>query len=142
MTTIKISLGLNVQVENGPQISFSNPLQVDAYDHLDIELPAKPAGAAVEKEVDLQPSAAERVKFLLIKPKISPVTNLEYKVSDGTDDTSVIALDEPHLYSAGMIKKLFAKRDGTTIHPKVLKFTNKNEKPIAIEILVGRDATS
>lgn len=159
MTTITINLDLTVQVENGPKIDFSNPQKVQAYGKLDIEVPAKTGGTAKTVKVDLQPSATDKVKFLLIKPKVFPVKNLQYTVSDGTTvvgtkpdgtagnidkETKAFVLKEPHLYSEGMMT--FVTHDQVTtrveIDPKVLKFSNNSDQSIAIEILVGRDATS
>ena len=146
MTTIKINLSLTVQVESGPQLACPINLQVQAYGKLDIEVPAATTTAGTTTSgtanVDLQPSAGNRVKLLLIKPNVTPVTNLAYIVSDGDPTsekkTGSIDLNEPHLYTADMIA-LFKTATGERIDPKVLKFTNDNDKKIAIEILVGRD---
>ena len=127
---------LNVQVEGGPQIVFSNPKrEVEAYGKVGVTL----EDIAGLQDVDIQPSPAAQVKFLLIKAKVAATeTNLTYKVSNGTvaDDTEAIVLNEPHLYSEGMI--------GTFLPdpPKLLKFENGTGKEVVIEILVGRDATT
>ena len=159
MAAITISLDLTVQAENGPRIDFSNPQKVQAYDRLDIEVPAKTDGSPGTANVALQPSVASLVKFLLIKPKVLSIQSLQYTVSDGTQvagtkqdgttgmidkETAPMDLSEPHLYSEGMMK--FITNASATarakIDPKVLKFSNNSDQSIAIEILVGRDATS
>ena len=156
MATITIGLDLTVKVEDGPQIAFSNIKKMEGYGALDIEVPAK--GATKVDLVELQPSQAAKVKFLLIKPKVSPVKVLNYTVTDGTEvvaksdptkkidhETDPFALKEAHLYSEGMMTFITnneakdQSKNRVKIDPKVLKFSNSSDKSIAIEILVGRD---
>lgn len=136
---------LSVQVEGGPKITFANPRRVvEAYDKIDVIVPTD-ASSTNPQIVEIQPSAAAQVKFLLIKADVEAgETGLTYKVSNGVssdsttptrDETGDIVLNEPHLYSEGMIKALLPDS------PLVLEFTNVTEGKVAVEILVGRDAT-
>ncbi len=75
---------LSVQVENGPNIKFSNPRRVvEAYDKTDVIVPDS-ASSATPQIVEIQPSDADQVKFLLIKADVAADgTALKYKVSNG-----------------------------------------------------------
>lgn len=134
MTTINWSF--NIQVAGGPQIALSKSKSVEAYDKIEVVIDPVGKGGA-EKVVDIQPGGAAQVNFLLIKSNL--YTELTYTVSDGTKNSSPIALDEPQVYlGVGAISLL-------NVAPKSIKFKNENttdsNKKAEIEILVGRDAT-
>lgn len=135
-----INLALNVQVVGGPTVLISKSKSVQAYDKIEVAI--EPGS---EKSVEIQPGAADKVSFLLIKSSVysSEQSLLTYRVNDGTlnnfpdsNDPSKppIALDEPHLYFGLGAVSAFG------LAPKILKFTNSTGTPAAIEILVGRDA--
>jgi hypothetical protein len=134
-----INLALNVQVVGGPTVLISKSKSVQAYDKIEVAIEA-----GSEKSVDVQPGAADKVSFLLIKSSVysSEQSVLTYRVSDGNSDfpdstqpaKPPIALDEPHLYFGLGAVSAFG------LAPKILKFTNSTGTPAAIEILVGRDA--
>ena len=132
-----INWTLNVNIPGGPSISGSKPLDVEAYDVIELEIPKKQT-----TEILIEPSENTKVKFLLIKAEPSGDL-LSYQVSDGTKHTEDIVLDVPmHIYiGTGCVKAL-------QYSPKSLSFTNgmKNDKdedvPVSLQILVGRDATS
>ena len=122
---------LNVQVAEGPKASASNSLQVEAYDKIDVTVPAKAAnpGAAT---VDVQPGGAAQVKFLLVTSSVYDA-NLTYKVDGGPS----IALDAPLvLLGAGAVGLL-----GATQKQFVFSNAIASSKAAQINILVGRDAT-
>jgi len=134
-----INLALNVQVVGGPTVLISKSKSVQAYDKIEVVIEA-----GSEKSVDVQPGAADKVSFLLIKSSVysSEQSVLTYRASDGTSDfpdstepaKPPIALDEPHLYFGLGAVSVFG------LAPKILKFTNSTGTPAAIEVLVGRDA--
>jgi hypothetical protein len=131
---------LNIQVVGGPTVLISKSKSVQAYDKIEVVIEA-----GSEKSVDVQPGAADKVSFLLIKSSVysSEQSVLTYRVSDGNSDfpdstqpaKPPIALDEPHLYFGLGAVSVFG------LAPKILEFTNSTGTPAAIEILVGRDAT-
>jgi hypothetical protein len=134
-----INLALNVQVVGGPTVLISKSKSVQAYDKIEVAI--EPGS---EKSVEIQPGAADKVSFLLIKSSVysSEQSLLTYRVNDGTSDfpdstqpaKPPIALDEPHLYFGLGAVSAFG------LAPKILKFTNSTGTPAAIEVLVGRDA--
>ncbi|QZZ18797.1 hypothetical protein J5X98_15170 [Leptothermofonsia sichuanensis E412] len=137
MATVNVTL--NVQIVGGPQVLITRAKSVEAYDK--IEVTVEPG--AVNQVVEIQPGAASRVNFLLIKSTLysqdDPARRLTYIVSDGTTDSGAIALDEPHFYLGRGAVSVF-QRD-----PIILKFSSTYAANPAnratIEILVGRDPT-
>ena len=130
-----INLALNVQVVGGPTVLISKSKSVQAYDKIEVAI--EPGS---EKSVEIQPGAADKVSFLLIKSSVYS-SDIKYVVKESKDEEAdpltAIALDEPHLYlGKGAISALGKS-------PKILQFTNSTttKTPAAIEILVGRDAT-
>ncbi|RCJ29418.1 hypothetical protein A6770_22055 [Nostoc minutum NIES-26] len=135
---ISIDWSLKVQVNGEEEISTSEGNYVEAYQRIEVEIP--PGGS--EKVIDLQPSSAAKVSFILIKRATydSNDDKLTYKVSNGdaTKDSKVIVLNGTHIYTKGILSSLFPD-------PKILKFTNNHPvndttKKIPIQILLGRDA--
>jgi CRISPR/Cas system-associated protein Csm6 len=136
MTTINLTL--NVQVAGGPKdvLSLPKPIAVEAYDKIEVTI--KPG---TQQTVAVQPGDAPQVNFLLIKSSLFG-PEITYIVNDGTNDFPAapdkIILDQPfHLYLGMGAVSVFG------IAPKFLKFENapSADKDAAIEILVGRDAT-
>jgi hypothetical protein len=129
-----INWTLNVNIPGGPTISGSEQLTVQAYDMIELQIPA----GTDAMEIHLEPSDNTKIKFLLIKAEPSG-DSLTYIVSDGTtavDGTSgAIVLDSPvHIYlGTGCVQTLPS--------PKNLTFTNGSSVPVSLQILVGRDAT-
>ena len=52
----------NIVVPNGPQMTFKQTLDVDAYDKINVPVEAGASG----KKIELQPGAAGQVQFLAI----------------------------------------------------------------------------
>lgn len=127
----KINWLLNVQVTEGPKISESKEVQVEAYDKIDVTVPAKAAGPGTAT-VDVQPGGAGQVKFLLITSSIYDDT-LTYTVDGGAANQ----LDAPLLLiGAGAVKLL-----GNTQKQFVFSNAIDPAKAASIKILAGRDAT-
>ena len=118
----KISWNYVVQALNGPSISGSGNLTVDAYDKLDITI----ADGATQ-QVDLAPAGT--ISLVVIQPA-QPSDTLTYEV-DGND----VKLDGPQIFvGTGAVGLLGAAASS-------LSFTNATGADAAISILVGRDAT-
>jgi len=60
-----INLALNVQVVGGPTVLISKSKSVQAYDKIEVAI--EPGS---EKSVEIQPGAADKVSFLLIKSSV------------------------------------------------------------------------
>jgi hypothetical protein len=137
----KINWTLNVNIPGGPNISASNAMDIEAYDMIEVEIPAK----STDMTVQIVPGANSEIRFLLIKTDTcsdSAGTTLKYKVNDGSDTSPAIDLDAPvHLFiGTGNVRVL-------GYSPNNLLFTNqlKNEQdefiPVSVQVLVGRHAT-
>ena len=125
----KITWTLTVQVSGGPKISKTEPLQVDAYDKIDMVI----TDGANDKEVQLQPGSASQVDFLLVSSD-QYGADLTYKVSNVAG--SAIKLDTLQLLMGeGAVGLLGAA-------PDKLFFSNGLGTDAAIEILIGRKATT
>ena len=131
----QIMVKANVVVPNGPQFAFNQTLDVDAYDKIDVTVPADPNS----KKVELQPGAAGQVQFIAIVSDWYG-DDLSFKINVGTAaNTDVFTLDRPLLFMGGGAVALFDPA------PKLLFFNNGTSgataKDANIQILIGRDAT-
>jgi hypothetical protein len=140
MAAKTINWTLNVNIPGGPSISASNPLEIEAYDMIEVEITN-----STETKVQIMPGGSAEVRLLAIRAEPFKDANsnvLTYKVSDGTASSAAIRLDAPvHFYGgAGSVGVL-------GIVPNNLHFANplldKDNKtiPVTIQVLVGRDAT-
>lgn len=128
----KINVTLNVQVIGGPRISASLNKEVEAYDKIEVTVGAGES----EKVVDVQPSAAGQVEFLMISLTDSKQygTDVTYKVND--TGGAAVELDAPQvLIGKGAVGLL------DLAAPTKLFFSNSLGEDISVQILVGRDAT-
>jgi hypothetical protein len=124
---------LNVQVVGGPKISRSRTETVDAYDKITVDVPPQADGNPGRATVEVQPGGVGQVRFLLIESSVYDAEDLTYGVSV---DATPIALDTLQvLIGAGVVGLLGAA-------PQTMTFSNKLTQVAAIQILVGRDATS
>ena len=128
-----IIMSATISIPNGPKIPLNLTLPVEAYDKIEITVPS----GATDLTVDLQPSAAGRVLFLLVASDWYG-TMLSYKTKAA--GTSFI-LDEPHLLTG---KGALTMLEPATAISKLL-FSNTtaglDAKDAKVQILVGRDAT-
>ncbi len=119
----KINWSFKAQVSSGPSSSLSGEITADAYDKIEVEIPASESVT-----VEVQPG--ESVTFLLITA--ASYEGLVYKVGDDGED---ITFDGPHiLIGSGAVSLLVNK-------PDKLIFSNSNDEAAKVSILVGRDAT-
>jgi len=129
--TERILYKVNIDVVNGPRQVVDRALEVDAFDKLSVNVPVGTAGMKVE----LQPGAADQVRFLLITSK-EYGSELTYTVN-AADATPAYSLDEPHLLTGmGAVSMLDPA-------PESLFFNNPagGVENAMVEILIGRDAT-
>jgi len=124
-----ISWKLNVSIPSGPSLALSSAISVDAYDRIAVTVPT--AVAPVEVEVDVQPGAVGRVRFLVVRSDIYG-DNLKYKVH-ATGNPEQTLNDTLILVGAGSLGLLGAQVDK-------LIFINTLGHDANLEILVGRQA--
>ncbi len=134
----KITWTLNVQVSQGPNVSATDQLAVEAYDKIDVVVNGTDNGGdeTVSTEVEIQPSAAGQVQFLLIKSSQYHATDLTYSVSTAEPDKTLRKkLDALQvLIGHGAVELLGPALDS-------LFFYSGLAEDVTIEVLVGRDAT-
>jgi hypothetical protein len=128
----KINWTLNVQIPEGPKLSAADSIGIEAYDKLEVVV-QKDAEA---EDIEIQPGETGQVQFLLIKSDRYG-SKLSYSVNAAeADETKRIKLDALQLLIGdGAVKLLGAS-------PKKLFFYNKLDQAAAIQILVGRKATT
>ncbi len=127
-----ISWSLSIQVAGGPTITAKEgPVLAEATDRIEVLI----ADGDVDKTVELQPGPASSIDLLLIKSnQYGNGTDITFKVSDGSTDSSAVVLAGPQFYSGGAIMLL-------GLDPQSLKFSNASTEPAQIEIFIVRDAT-
>jgi len=123
-----IDVKQNAAVQGGPVVDGSGPVTVEAYSKINVTI----AAAAADVEVEVQPTAADRVNLLVITAGAYSA-DLTYKV--GANTGTPVALDAPQFFNgAGMMSMLEAD-------PNSLFFSNAGAEDVPVTILVGRDAT-
>lgn len=135
----KIAMTLNVQVTDGPKLSETRTVEVQAFDTIEVNVPAAAGANAGHVEVQVQPGAAAQVQFLVIRLlKSDHYTNgqLSYKVNAAENDVAKrTRLDSIQVLSGtGAVGLLGAA-------PNTLHLYNLLAEESAVQILVGRDAT-
>lgn len=121
-----IDIRVSAKVRNGISISFSVPLDIEAYGKLNVDIVA---GAT--KTIPLLPSGTTDVRFLLIKSSQYD-KKISYRVNGA--GTKII-VDTPQTFiGAGSLAALVASNV-----PESLEFKNDLADDINIQILVGRD---
>lgn len=128
---VKVGWLVNVQIPEGPKLPAAGNVMVDAYDVVRVEVPA----GAEAMEVELQPGALSAVKLLMLHSSAFSA-DLSYSVN-AAEATAAnrYALDGPHvLVGSGALAMLGAA-------PESLFIYNNGADPVAMTILVGRDAT-
>ena len=134
MATVNLTIG--IQAVAGPQLNVARPLEVQAYDKVEVVL--APGGAnAAETSIDIQPSGAGKLVFLALTSSVLGA-EIVYKASDGATDSDPVQLTTPQLYLGNSVSLL-------KVAPKVLKIkntfpANDNTKKATIEVFVGRQA--
>lgn len=122
----EIKWAVTFDITAGPKVYESQKTPVDAYDKISVVV------APGTSDVELQPGTANKVSLLVIKS-----SKYDKKLTYSPDaGTTTYAVDGPHvLIGAGAVALL--KTD-----PKTLQFVNGTTEDIAIDILVGREASA
>lgn len=125
---------LNVQVAGGPKISASQTVPVEAYDKIEIEVPATSTAVSVNV---LPAARADDVKLLLItaEPYDEKVT---YKPAGVTGDG--VALDSPQVVIGQGAVQLLEDTPAKLVFKN--ESTDPESNPVSVMILVGRKATT
>ena len=128
----QITWTLNVNVSDGPKMSATDQVAVEAYDKISVDL----AAGVQDKEVEVQPGGAGQVQFLLFKATKYHASDLTYSVG-AVEPTKANRkkLDALQLLIGGGAVALLGAP------PNKLFFYNDLTEDLTIDILVGRDAT-
>src|SRR5262245_31472500 len=126
---INISWKLNVQIDSGAAFLAANSIQVDALDRIEVTVPD-----SVTTTVDVQPGAAGKTKFLLIRSS-KYGANVKYFVHDNTTAQRTLN-DALFLVEAGGLDLL---EDPTAPLDKLV-VDNTTGGNVVLDILVGRSA--
>jgi len=127
-----IQWSVNIQVADGPQDLFTQVISVEAYDRIDVTVPAKAGSTAGTVTVKLQPGGAGSVLFLSAITDLYD-TNLTYQLDTG----GTINFDSPVcIAGAGLVGAV-----SNGVGAKELVLTNNRATPAVVKILVGRKAT-
>ncbi|QBX56726.1 hypothetical protein EXE58_15520 [Nocardioides seonyuensis] len=121
--TEKLIWDVTVRAEDGPQLSGSGVLEVDAYDKLSVTVPA-----GGDLDVDLGPGSAGLISCLVLLPE-APSDDLTYEVGSET-----ITLDQPQF--------LFGGAADLAGNPASLTIANAGASDAVVDLMIGRDATS
>jgi hypothetical protein len=125
----QIIVNANIVVPNGPALGFKQILDVDAYDKIDVSIPANPA--TTDKKVELVGGTGD-VQFIAITSDFFG-SDLTYKINSST---TARTLDQPHLFMGKGAVSLFDAA------PATLFFSNAaTGQDAKVQILIGRDAT-
>jgi hypothetical protein len=126
-----ITWTVKAEVANGPSFSKATNINVEAYEKIDVVIPA----AEQDLEVTIDGSGLQFLAIRVETPSPLVGSQLLYKVNDATG--TEIALDQPVqlMVGEGAISLLGATPLGS------LFFTNDGADNATISILVGRDAT-
>jgi hypothetical protein len=122
----KIVWKLDINVMDGPKVSETSDIPVEAYDKIIVRL-----GTNSERIIDVQPSGAGQVLLFLIKS--SHYKQVSYKVVGSGKE---VMLDSLQLFLGS------GAADGLGQPLQKLHFVNKSDAEATIQILVGRIATS
>ena len=127
----KISWTLNVQVVEGPRMSVSKTVAVQAYDRIEVVILDEASG----QEVQVQPGGEGQVKFLLVGSDRYGA-DLSYSVNEAeANPANRIKLDALQLFVGdGAVGLLDTS-------PETLYFYNDLGQAATITVLVGRKAT-
>jgi hypothetical protein len=127
---IEVKVALSVQVAGGPQVSIPTTVEVEAYEKIEVTVPA----SKEDKPGSVRLSLGKQLNFLLIKSSwfSKEKQELKYKIGEGGKE---IQLDQPHLYLGEGAVSLFAAKDLETV-----TFTNSYKEEAQIEILTAGKA--
>lgn len=125
----KLTYTVSAQLANGPKLASAGTVDVEAYGKFSATI----AAGAADLEVALPWGSGGKAAVLLMKPS-KPSDTLSYKVNDKSAASS-FALNGPHLLlGTGAVALLDPA-------PARLFFSNAGTEDLAVEILIGGDAT-
>jgi hypothetical protein len=125
----EINWKLDLQVKEGPKFSLNDVIKVEAYDKVDVVVPARG-----ELVVNVQSGEQEAVELILIHRTTAPEAEegsntLWYRVGNSTEK---VYLKSVHvLLGPGSVKLL-------SMAPNCLNFKNTHSNDISVTILVAR----
>jgi hypothetical protein len=129
----QIIITANVVIPSGPKLAFNQKLDVEAYDLIEVTVPAGTAAGSA-KEIEL-PASTGGVAFFAVKSDWYG-DDLKYALESGGTEH---ALDQPLVLTGTGAVAFFVT--GTAV-PSSLFFSNANTTDDAkVQILIGRDAT-
>ena len=121
-----INVRLSVTVSQGPQTATSRTLQLDAYDTLDVTIPADDTA----HDVEVQPDDGAQVRLLVLT-----ASSYDPALAWEADGSGVVRqLDEPLLLAGASLASLLGSAGNT------IAFTNGGGTDQTVQILVGRQA--
>ncbi len=144
-----INVTTSVQIQGGPQQSFSRAIDVEAYGRIEATVPAAASAAGVVT-VEVQPSGdVTQVQFLLITASQygdqltysaagldgEATSEATSEANGGNGGVADVTLDAPQLFLGPAAVGLLQ------VAPQSITFSNSSSDPITVVILVGRDAT-
>lgn len=128
---------INLQVQGGPSIGDAQKLEVDAYEKLDFEVPAKTTTGNGSIEVGLQLEDTSRVSLVIIK--CSSYKGIVAKVQP----TAQAPQPKPALISISIDGPLMLIGKGACQllgnNLQSLTLTNSENSPTEVNMLIGRD---
>lgn len=127
----KISYSVTVQITGGPSVAIAGVIEVDAYEKIDMTVPAKVAAVNGKADVTVSPGDLDQTKLVIITASSKDGT-LSFKT------TAAGAVDVPitgplTMFGGTACSLLGAKPDKFT-------FTNTAAVAATVTILVGRKA--
>lgn len=132
-----ITYSIEVRVAGGPRIFESRTVELEAYDKVNLVVPASTAAPGLE--ANIQPGGRGLAKLLVISASV--YDGLSYKINDPS--TQEIKLDGPQFFSGeGGVGLLYEPplSDASPAPPTKLFFLNASTEDITVEVLVARDA--
>ena len=113
---------------NGPSLSGSGVMTVDVYDKTSVLI-----DTGKFADVDILPNESTAVTAVVIKADQYGTNTKFITYKQNKDDANPVNLDAPVIL-LGATASRFPKKLTT------LRFTNDTEKPVTIQILIGRNA--
>lgn len=123
-----ITVTLNAELSSGVTAGARMTLGITAYDVIEETILA----GAEDTQIQVQPGAADQLKFLFINAS-DVGGDLTYKVNSDAGDA--IPLDAPHMFVGGGAMGFLG-----SAAPESLFFSNATAADATVSILVGRNA--
>jgi hypothetical protein len=127
----KINYSVTIQIAGGPSIPIAGALEVDAYEKIDLTVPAKQGAVDGSAVVTVSPGVLADIRLLVLTAS-SKDGSLKFKTS------AAGALDVPITGPLTLIGGTACSLFGTV--PDKLTFTNTAATAASVTILVGRKA--